>query len=493
MKFIYAVVLQLFFLAGHSQQANEATNFIKECLLSTKGNNAIKTARYHLDILQYQYTQSYSPDVLTAVTFHNNVMLDFEHIMFNAEFFNAFPGGSEFSVRQIGANDSLLYIVDLLGNNTGQSILQRSSESRKAIFQSFHPNFQSIILENLLNETASLELIKADSITKRDQTLVRCTSLKNAVSDYYFNNKTKLLDKVVTHGEDFYTGKWTQETNYQDYKKFGGIAVSQLITTYRNQTLYSIQHLSSLEINNTTAINLFDAPTGKIIAPKDIAPPEQLLEVAKDIYIIERISAGASTPLNIAFVNMDDYIIVLEAPNDNEFSQKVIKKIKQTIPNKPIKYAFATHFHSDHSGGLRQYASEGATILIAEGTRKAVEGLLSRTIDDDFSKQMKIAVFETFRDKKTIKDAHHTIEFHDVRDSHADGDAFVYFPNEKIIYQGDHIIAPRDGTLPPMNRLTKDFFDYLEKNNIEVNRIMGAHGTTNFTKGQIDKLRFRNK
>ena len=44
-------------------------------------------------------------------------------------------------------------------------------------------------------------------------------------------------------------------------------------------------------------------------------------------------------------------------------TQKVIDEAKKLVPNKPIKYLFTTHHHFDHTGGLRTYAAQGATIV----------------------------------------------------------------------------------------------------------------------------------
>ena len=37
----------------------------------------------------------------------------------------------------------------------------------------------------------------------------------------------------------------------------------------------------------------------------------------------------------------------------------------QSRPGKPVRYLVLTHHHMDHSGGLRTYVAEGATIIVA--------------------------------------------------------------------------------------------------------------------------------
>jgi glyoxylase-like metal-dependent hydrolase (beta-lactamase superfamily II) len=84
-----------------------------------------------------------------------------------------------------------------------------------------------------------------------------------------------------------------------------------------------------------------------------------------DVYLIERIGQF----YRVMFVEFDDYVMVLETPTDSNVSKAIIKLIKQIVPNKPIKYVSFSHFHFDHTGGLREYIAEGATVVVPPGTK----------------------------------------------------------------------------------------------------------------------------
>src|SRR5438093_5748578 len=98
----------------------------------------------------------------------------------------------------------------------------------------------------------------------------------------------------------------------------------------------------------------------------------ELVEVAKGIYHIK-----GSDHHSMA-VEMKDHVIMVEAPFFEERSVAVIKAVEEKIPGKPIKYLVVTHFHIDHSGGIRAYAAIGATILIQETNIPFLKTLLSR-------------------------------------------------------------------------------------------------------------------
>jgi len=57
---------------------------------------------------------------------------------------------------------------------------------------------------------------------------------------------------------------------------------------------------------------------------------------------------------------------VLEAPK--QFGPS-LAKIKETVPNKPIRYLVLTHHHSDQAGGFREYVAERATIVTTAGNK----------------------------------------------------------------------------------------------------------------------------
>src|SRR5258708_35395151 len=95
---------------------------------------------------------------------------------------------------------------------------------------------------------------------------------------------------------------------------------------------------------------------------------------------------GGSNANSVA-VEFKDFIAVGEAPTSEARSSAVIAEIKKTIPNKPIRYVVVTHHHFDHSGGIRTYAAEGATVITDDHNKdyfqKVVLGPQSRALEPD--------------------------------------------------------------------------------------------------------------
>ena len=144
-------------------------------------------------------------------------------------------------------------------------------------------------------------------------------------------------------------------------------------------------------------------------------------------------------------IDQRDHIVVVEGPQDEARSLAVIAKVKETIPNKPIRYLVNTHVHFDHSGGLRTYVDEGATIVTHEMNRPYYEKAWAapRTLNpDQLAQSNKTATFETFTDKHVLTDGTRTIEVHHIAGSgHNDAFAMVYLPAEKILIGGGCVRA----------------------------------------------------
>lgn len=107
-------------------------------------------------------------------------------------------------------------------------------------------------------------------------------------------------------------------------------------------------------------------PQGTLAVPEAVqkaTPPAVRVEAQKLADQVYLLGGGSH---NSVLVEFRDFVVVVEAPLNDERSQAVIAEVKRLVPNKPIRYVINTHHHWDHSGGLRGYVAEGATIITHE-------------------------------------------------------------------------------------------------------------------------------
>jgi glyoxylase-like metal-dependent hydrolase (beta-lactamase superfamily II) len=191
-------------------------------------------------------------------------------------------------------------------------------------------------------------------------------------------------------------------------------------------------------------------------------------------------------------IEQRDHVVVVEAPQDEARSEAVIAKVKETIPGKPIRYIVNSHVHFDHSGGLRTYVAEGATVVTHEMNRPYYEKAWAepRTIRPDrLARTPRTVTFETFTDKHVLGDGQRQIEVHRIAGSgHNDAYAMVYLPAERILIQVDAYAPLAPNATPPaaVNPFAVNLLENVDRLKLPVRTIAALHGPGAAT---IDDLR----
>jgi glyoxylase-like metal-dependent hydrolase (beta-lactamase superfamily II) len=96
----------------------------------------------------------------------------------------------------------------------------------------------------------------------------------------------------------------------------------------------------------------------------------KLVELGPNVQMVQ--GGGA----NNLIVNMKDGLVVVDAPTDEGQSKWVIDAAKKKYPNKPIKTLILTHHHMDHTGGMRAFAAEGATVIVPAPDKTYFENVI---------------------------------------------------------------------------------------------------------------------
>jgi len=236
-----------------------------------------------------------------------------------------------------------------------------------------------------------------------------------------------------------------------------------------------------------------------------LMPVGEATEVAKGVFIF---LIGSLNPM---FIEFKDFILAVEAPavhptleripadaqpGSDQMTERFIQKIKEKIPNKPIRYLAVTHFHSDHAGGARAFLAEGASLLTTPGNKDYFEKLAAAkytVMPDRFSGQPRPVVIETFDRKRVITDGERTVElFNFGKSPHAEENVVVYLPQEKILFQGDLFyfsgLTPFPAKDPSRDKVMKFFGDWLLKNKLQPARIYGFHDRGFATMTQVRQI-----
>lgn len=285
-------------------------------------------------------------------------------------------------------------------------------------------------------------------------------------------NARSEVERVQTTIDTPVLGDTVIETVFSDYKDFAGVSFPSRIV--RTQGGHPVLDLQVTEV----ALNSARAPAAPP-AVADAATPAVTVTVTTLAPGVHYLTGG--THHSVA-VEQADHLVVIEAPQNEARSLAVIAKLRELVPNKPIRYVVNTHVHFDHSGGLRTYVDAGAIIVTHEANRAYYEQAWAnpRTLNPDrLSSSGKSARFETFQVKQVLASGPHRIELHEIAgNGHNDAYALVYLPAEKILIQADaYTPGAPDAPVPAVaNPYTVNLYRNIQKLQLDVAQIAPLHG-----------------
>lgn len=171
-------------------------------------------------------------------------------------------------------------------------------------------------------------------------------------------------------------------------------------------------------------------------------------------------------------VEMDEHLVVVEAPLYEERTAAVLATLAARWPTKPVRFVIATHFHDDHAGGLRAYAAIGATIVTSSKSRAAVDAYLRapHTVHPDaLAQHLRPVERLDVVDKLVLGTGRRTIELRAIANTHADD-----MHTERFLMTSD-IYSP-GGVPAPFEVFAAELLAYIEAERLAVDRLGGTHG-----------------
>jgi hypothetical protein len=258
------------------------------------------------------------------------------------------------------------------------------------------------------------------------------------------------------------------EIAYSDYKDFSGVKFPTHILEKRGGFPTLDLAVTSVQSNVQGAALQVPEPVLRATVAPEMVTAEKL---AEGVWLLH---GGASSVL----IEFRDFLAVVDAPTDEHRSLAVITKVKQLVPDKPIRYVINTHHHFDHSGGLRTYVAQGATVITHEGNKAFYEWAWKqpRAMEPDLLAQNpKEPTFITYTSKYVLTDGTRSAEVHrTIGDFHDEFLSFVWLPKEKLLIEADDF---SDRYITPLSlALWTNLYGNLQRLSLDVERIAPLHG-----------------
>ena len=188
----------------------------------------------------------------------------------------------------------------------------------------------------------------------------------------------------------------------------------------------------------TTYIRTLESQTGAV---RQLAPGVYSRQGDKD----------AQQPANTSWIEFRDFVVVIEA-NTPWGIKATLPEIRKTT-SKPIRYAFDTHYHWDHTQGNSVLFDDGVTVVCSMDCAREL-GTKGQTEWEQMSKrtgEYSLAPYRLqppsveFGDFMAFDDGERRLELRRVGPAHTIGDAVAFLPKEGILFTGDLCVNWRFG------------------------------------------------
>jgi len=240
-----------------------------------------------------------------------------------------------------------------------------------------------------------------------------------------------MVTKTETWVANPVLGDMLIESTFSGYKDFNGVKFPTSLVQKQGGSAVLELTVSNVSVNPGLNLSVPDSV-------KNATPPAIRVDSKKLGDGIWFVGGGSHNSMVVEFPS---YITVVEAPLSEARSLAVIAEAKKLVPNKPIKYLINTHAHFDHSGGVRTYVAEGATIITQEVNVPFYQKAWAapRTIaPDNLSRGAKEANFLPVKEKYVLSEGDQKLEiYHEAGSMHHAGMLIVYFPKDKILEEAD--------------------------------------------------------
>lgn len=426
--------------------------------------------------------QSLSPDPPFAdAPVEETTTIDIKDGRVFNEIKNSFLGGEAWNKTYIKGSEGFNF--DLL-SKTMTPVANPSINN----FRNQMRRLPHLFLLEVYDAVATTRWLGEDEFQGKKQNVITYVRADGRQLALYFDAQTNLLTKYEYIYTDGMVGDSLVAQIYADYSDQGKFKVPGRRILMNANSVAQETKYTEVKFNGRPEASVFEMPaTGfeRLTPPAPAAPAHAaanaINKLSNDVFLIQSVN-GAN--YNVMFVAFTDHVMVFDAPEPFPYgnaTETVMKKIKETLPGKPIKYSVLTHHHSDHSGGARGYIAEGISIVTTAGNRGIIERLASAPFNvtrDALARNPRKPVFEMVTDKKRIwSDERQNVELYDIGPSpHVNEMLIAYLPKEKILFQADLVLVNQDGTIPAASDASVHLAEKIRQLGLNVEKIIGAHG-----------------
>jgi len=297
-------------------------------------------------------------------------------------------------------------------------------------------------------------------------------------------NERNEIESVTTHVANPIFGDMLYEWRYGPYKQFGAVKYPSLIHhdegDVRLNPAHNALEVQISDVQANAPVQVITPPAGTEKLPGESVARVESQKLADGVWYVAGIRHASVA------VEFRDFMAVVDAPLNEKRAIAVIDEVHRLAPNKPIRYLVNTHHHFDHSGGLRTYVAEGATVVTNRMNREFYERVMfspaPRTLEPDRLSLLNPdllphPVMELVGGKYVISDGTRTLDVYTLPPyDHAADMMVAYLPHEKMLINADIYEPPQKGGRPPKpSEGTRVLLETIQRLGLDVSWDVGLH------------------
>ena len=435
--------------------------------------DAIHAVRYQHEGQSWERLQMATPlPPFDATTQQHTAVLDLEGNRVRIDMRNSSAGAEINATIVVIAGSGSYY------NHRTRSVAPMPGSQIGLYSSAYYRRLPQLLLRQARDNASTLRHLGRDDNAGKPQEVVAFVSARGEQVSLYVDAATDLISKGEVLYVDPLSGDEASEFAFGDYVRTGKHLVPRTLSeSEAGEPIgkFSIQ----AEFDPTMSAASFEVAHEGYVSVEPQQPlKEEVEQLADGVFVMRNIAGSNQHSLAVAF---SDYILVVEAPGTSEGADKLIARIEQAIPGKPIRYVAVTHHHGDHVGGLRSFIAAGATVITTPGNREYIEALARAPQFDRLREHPRKPQFQIIGNGKHVfRDSGHEVQLIDVGPNpHAREMLVAYLPRERVLFEADVFIMPyTKRPLHPALAQTVSFAKRVRELGLKVDRIVGVHGRT---------------
>lgn len=264
-----------------------------------------------------------------------------------------------------------------------------------------------------------------------------------------------LLERIVIREADPMLGDVTRIIRYSDFidatdiDDLGTITLPRRIVVEKSQGVVDETTITRAEFVALTEEPHLVRPESYRVEPDVEEERSVVVEPISDRITSITFPHTESRSLLVEFEN---FLMAIDVPFDSENGEMLLSKAARIAPEKPVRYFAFGHHHPWYIGGMRPFVHRGATVLATESSSNYVRFLATapHTIaPDSLELDRQPLRMEMIEKSRTITDGEYFVEIIHIGEesAHTEDYLLFYFPEEKIVMQGDLAWIPESGPL----------------------------------------------